>query len=99
MPISGVELAAKLSAMDNAAPGSAPAAETVADSQADDIATWTWRKYGQKRLENDAVLKLSYKCSVPGCMARKVVTRNTVEQGPVRVILYSRHTHLAPVAD
>jgi len=59
-----------------------------------------WRKYAQKRVadgdDRQAILKQSYKCTVPHCNAVKVTSRNTGRDGPsgpVNYEFHGMHTH------
>jgi len=59
-----------------------------------------WKKYAQKRVHHrgvkEAVLKTSYECTVPGCIARKVTERDTFHDGangPLKYIFYANHNH------
>ena len=57
-----------------------------------------WYKYAQKRVNDEesrkgAILKTSYKCSMPGCTAIKTRQRNTVSNGIEMLIFHGFHNH------
>ena len=70
------------------------------DAEYDAEAVESWKKYAQKRVAcggvKDAILKQSYMCTRPGCIARKVTCRDTHHDGPhgpKRLEFYGLHNH------
>lgn len=51
-----------------------------------------WRKYGQKRLQDDRV-RSYYRCSIPGCSVKRQVVTSTVDENLQEVHMLGEHNH------
>ncbi|KAG2452221.1 hypothetical protein HYH02_003251 [Chlamydomonas schloesseri] len=59
---------------------------------------WQWRKYGEKLVKGSPNPRSYYKCSHPGCLAKKIVERSDSEGTVLSTEYKGDHCHPAPSA-
>ncbi|PNW84289.1 hypothetical protein CHLRE_04g228400v5 [Chlamydomonas reinhardtii] len=59
---------------------------------------WQWRKYGEKLVKGSPNPRSYYKCSHPGCLAKKIVERSDSDGTVLSTEYKGDHCHPAPSA-
>ncbi|KAI8475096.1 MAG: WRKY DNA-binding domain-containing protein, partial [Monoraphidium minutum] len=57
---------------------------------------WQWRKYGEKLVKGSPCPRSYYKCSQPGCPAKKIVERDAVSGAVLSTQYKDDHNHAMP---
>ncbi|GIM04678.1 hypothetical protein Vretimale_9283, partial [Volvox reticuliferus] len=58
---------------------------------------WQWRKYGEKLVKGSPNPRSYYKCSHPGCLAKKIVERSEADGTVLSTEYKGDHCHPAPL--